>query len=315
MKTVIIILGSARSGSTLLAKTIGGHTSCFAAGELNRFNQEINDQDTLCGCAYDLGECDFWNSVLLKLKDETKLEIKGENSRFRVGIFNQITRKNKIYKLINTILFGRRYRNKDVEIEIDNTFKLYEALFNESKSEVLIDSSKALFRALILNSRATNEIQFKFIHLIRDGRAILNSNLKSSVSVKDKDGVLRKYEGTNKNKKPYKIINKWIYINFRNYIILKLFYRSKCIFIRYEDFISDPSKFLVIIFKKINLSYEPKVLNLGDNKNHILGGNASRINAKKIVNQEEAWRYNLDKHMLKKINRHAAWFIKLMGYK
>ena len=313
MKTIIIILGAARSGSTLLAKAIGGHSKCFTLGEINRFNHEINDSETQCGCAEKLSDCNFWNKILYKLKNEINSNIEIKEGGFEIGIFNQLT-KNKIHKLVSTVLFGKAYHNKIVNTEIENTFKLYNLFFKETNSSVLIDSSKNLFRALVLASRTKGNIQFKFIQLTRDGRGVLNSSLKSSYSVFYKDGVLKKHEGVN-DKEPLTIINSWLYINIRNFIILKLFNRRKTSFIRYEDFTTNPSKYLKQIYKAVNLYYEVTALNLGENENHILGGNASRINAKKIQPQDDKWLINLDKNQLRMFNIKAGWFNRLIGYK
>lgn len=313
MKTVIIILGAARSGSTLLAKAIGGHSKGFTLGEINRFNNEINNKETHCGCAEKLLNCDFWIDVINRLKKRTGSNISGTENNFKVGIFDQLTKKKK-YKLIPTILFNRAYKYSKVDNEIDNTLLLYDTLFEKTNSELLIDSSKGLFRALVLASRSHMDIRFKFIQLTRDGRGVLNSSLKSSYSVLHKDGVLRNYQGK-KDKNPSKVINSWLYINVRNFIILKLFYRSKTNFVRYEDFTADPTKILTNLYTSVNLDFELNTLNLGENENHILGGNASRINAKKIQKQDDAWLKNLDKEILNNFNRKARWFNKLMGYR
>ena len=314
MKTVIIILGAARSGSTIFSKAVGGHSKCFAIGEINRFNDEINDPRTHCGCANKLSDCDFWNEILIKLDNKISSEIKGIDNSFNVGIFKQLVKKNRIYLLILTILFGKKYKNKIVNREIDNTLLLYNTLFEKTNSNVLIDSSKGLFRALVLASRTNKNVQFKFIQLTRDGRGVLNSSLKTSYKIIHKDGVIKNYKGV-QGKSQIKVINSWLYINLRNYIILKLLNRKKSLFIRYEDFTSNPSKYLADIYNEVGLTYEDSALDLGGNENHILGGNASRINAKRIKKQDDAWRTNLDDNLLKKFNTRAGWFNKLIGYK
>lgn len=313
-KTIIIIVGAARSGSTLLAKAIGGHSSCFTLGEINRFNQEINNPDTHCGCGLKLNECDFWMQFLKKLGIEFNKSKKEDNNNFDVGIFKQITKKNKLFKLIRTVLYGKKYYNKDVHIEIKNTFNLYNSIFEKTKTSVLIDSSKNLFRALVLASRAPDDIQFQFVQLTRDGRGVLNSGLKSSYSILHNDGNRVKYMGI-ENKDPKKIIHSWLYVNLRNFLILKLFRHKQSTFVKYEEFTDRPDMILKRIYNKANLSYEKSALNLGENENHILGGNASRINAKKIKKQDDAWRSNLDKDLLNMFNLRAGWFNGLIGYK
>lgn len=312
MKTVIIILGSARSGSTLLAKSIGGHSKGFALGEINRFNNEINNPETHCGCADKLSECDFWNDIISDIEAQINEPIKGDGSSFQLGIFNQLT-KNKKSKLLRTIFLKTKYKNELVDNEIDNTILLYNKLLDKTESKLLIDSSKGLFRSLVLTSRTNKDIQIKFIHLIRNGKGVVNSSLKSSYNVLHKDGVLRTYKGE-KNKDPLNVIKSWLYINLRNFLILKMFYRNKTTFIRYEDFTNNPSKYLTKIYKSVNLDYEDSVLILNEKKNHIMGGNSSRINANEIRKQDDTWVENLDKEILKKFNRRAGWFNVLMGY-
>jgi hypothetical protein len=315
LKTIIIILGAARSGSTLLAKTIGGHSSCFTLGEINRFNQEINNPETHCGCGNKLNQCDFWIQTLKDLKLKFGAPEKESTNDFNVGIFKQLTQKNKLHKLVTTILFKNKYYNEHVETEIENTFTLYKKMFERTNSNVLIDSTKGLFRALVLESRSsTNNMEFKFVQLIRDGRGVLNSELKLSYSVKHNDGIIKNYK-IDSEKAPIKIINSWLYVNIRNIFILKLFRRNNTIFMSYEDFTSNPSKYLKIIYKSINLDFYDSILNLGENENHILGGNASRINAKEVKKQDEAWRTNLNYKMLRIFNYRAGWLNKILGYK
>ena len=269
MKTVLIIIGAARSGSTLLAKAIGGHSSCFTLGEINRFNQEINNPDTHCGCGKKLNECDFWIEFLSDLDIKFNDLDKKDLNNFDVGIFKQITKNNKLYKLLPTILFKNIYNNKEVDTEIKNTFILYNKIFDKTKAKVIIDSTKGLFRGLILDSKSPKDIHFKFVQLTRDGRGVLNSSLKSSYAIMHNDGVLREYEGK-KNKDPLKIINSWLYVNLRNFIVLKLFRNNQSTFIRYEDFTSNPEKYLKIISKSLNLKYESSALSLGEAENYIL---------------------------------------------
>ena len=131
MKTVIIILGAARSGSTLLAKAIGGHSACFGLGEINRFNEEIENPDTHCGCGEKLNLCSFWSQILQELNlDFTSTTRQSDN--FNVGIFNQLTKKKYLHKLINTVVFKSVYTNKLVEREIENTFTLYNKIFEKT---------------------------------------------------------------------------------------------------------------------------------------------------------------------------------------
>lgn len=313
MQTIVVILGAARSGSTLLAKAIGGHSACFTLGEINRFNQEINNPDTYCGCNNKLSKCDFWKQILKDLNVEFNDSIDHDRNNFSVGIFDQFSKRSQILKLIKTVLFNKEYNNDVIEKEIENTFLLYNKVRIRTNSNILVDSTKSLFRALILNSKNSKNFRFKFIHLTRDGRGVLNSGLKSSYTLVFDDGTSKKHKKEN-SKSPAEVVNSWLYINLRNYIILKLFRKKQTLFIKYEDLTNNPKKYLGIIYNWLDLKFEDSVLNLDTKENHILGGNSSRINAKKINKSDEAWRTNLHRETIRLFNLKAGWLNKILGY-
>ncbi len=313
MKTILIIVGSARSGSTLLAKALGGHSKGFTLGEINRFNNEIKNPETHCGCGLKLKDCQFWKEVLEELGIRFQ-NPRDADSSFQVGIFKQLTQGLKILKLIPLIVFKTKYRDKKTHQEIENTITLYRTLFNKTKAQVLIDSSKNLFRALVLASRVPSDYDVRIVQLSRDGRGVLNSALKTNYKIDHADGITRTYEGI-KGKNPTKVIRSWVYVNLRNFLILKLFYRARTSFVKYEDFTADPSKYLTEILMDCKLDFEPEALDLGGKENHIMGGNPSRINAKVIKKQDDAWRKNLDKKLLAKFNFSAGWLNYLIGYR
>lgn len=314
MKTIIVILGAARSGSTLLAKALGGNESCFTIGEINRFNLEINNPKTHCGCGEKLNNCKFWLKILDDLNLNFGKNLEDSKNDFDIGIFSQLTIKDKIFKLFPTLVSKKKYFNSKIENEIQNTFTLYKRIMIDSESEILIDSTKGLLRGLILESRAPSNFQFIFINLVRDGRAVLNSSLKSSYFINHVDGKREEYF-SNVKKNPKKIINSWMYINIRNLIILKLFRNSNSYYIKYEKFTESPKYYINMIYKRLNLKYDPIFLDLEKNYNHILGGNSSRINAKKINKSDQVWMSKLDKEILKSFDYRAGWLNKILGYK
>lgn len=317
MKTIIIIIGASKSGSTLLAKTLGGHSKCFTLGEINRYNSQIDNPEGFCGCGALISECEFWKTNAAKIEPYKK---EPNNEKFDVGIFKQITTRKELLKLFPTVIYRKKYRNHVVEKEVKNTLNLYNIIFDQTKNEVLIDSTKGLFRALILDSNKTEKLNFHFVHLIRDGRGVLNSSQKKSYFIKHADGKIKEYKKDELAipiyvQSPKESINYWLYVNIRNYLILKFFRKSQTSFVKYENFTANPEKIIRHILKNCNLDFEPNILNLELNDNHILGGNSSRINAKKIKRQDDAWKTNLSKKNLRHFNLKAGWFNKLIGYK
>jgi len=316
LKKVVIIIGASKSGSTLLAKTIGGHSQCFTMGEINRYNDEITNPDGFCGCGKPLGKCEFWSGVRRQFQVGETKDMKEEP---KLGIFRQITKPNVIHKLLPTILLKKRYNNASIDKEIENTLDMYNLLFDKTGCQVLVDSTKGLFRALILDANKRDGIEFEFIHLVRDGRGVLNSSLKKTYALHHADGSVTEYHKETLEKpiyvkSPTEAINYWLYVNMRNMLLLKLFRKRQTVFVKYENFTKDPLKVLETVFQNLSLKTEKDMLDLGGNENHILGGNSSRLNAKRIKKVDDAWRTNLDKQTLDSFNKRAGWFNRLLGY-
>src|SRR5205085_9377274 len=61
---VLLIAGSGRSGSTLLANLLGSVPGVFSAGEMRYlFDRGLRD-NRLCGCGVPFRECPVWTRIL-----------------------------------------------------------------------------------------------------------------------------------------------------------------------------------------------------------------------------------------------------------
>lgn len=316
MKKVLIIIGASKSGSTVLAKSLGGHPKTFTLGEANRFNEELNNPDGVCSCGKSLMDCTFWKRIRTDLVGSDSVE---KFDEFPMGMFKQYTGRKNILKLIPTVVFGKKYENPVIDREIDNTLKFYDSVFSTFDHDVLVDSTKGLFRAFVLNSNKKNRFDFHFVHILRDGRGVVNSSLKTKYKIQKSDGSVVEYDKQNLAKpipvkSPSEAINYWLYVNIRNLILLRLFARKRTTFIRYEDFTKNPERILNKICVEMGLQYDEAMLDFEKEEHHILGGNSSRINATKIKSQDIAWQQKLDRKVIKEFNKKAGWFNRLMGY-
>ena len=314
MKTIVIILSFRRSGSTILAKALGCHTKCSALGEINYFSKEINNPESPCGCGKKYYLCQYWKTIIDEINDEKDTNVINSTEKFNIDIDKEITRAKIFPLFLGTLFFNKRYSYKTINNKIKNTFYLYNKIFKYSKSEYLIDSTKSIFRALVLASHGKiQKINFKFIFLVRDGRAVLNSTQKGFYNIKQNDGS----EETTyvKIRNPKKEINKWKFTNILYLIILKLFRNTKYIKVKHEDFCNHPNETLEKICNFLDITYEPAMVQLDNFENHILGGNTSRMNAKEIKKSKENWREKLNKDLLLMFNKNAGWVNKLLGFK
>lgn len=144
---IIYIMGSGRSGSTLLSSMLGSQLNIISAGEVynykNLFESAVSDK-RICSCGEKLDECNYWRKV-------------------RQNVVN-----NTGHELVDL---------KDTRPEIfkENNFSVFSAIKEISGKSIIVDSSKRHYRLkLLLKSKLFRVV---IVHLIRDARAYSYSSL------------------------------------------------------------------------------------------------------------------------------------------
>ena len=155
------------------------------------------------------------------------------------------------------------------------------------------------------------------MHLIRDGRGVLHSNLKKKYTVNFKDEktgkIRKKIYNRNANITPLQTINSWKKGIIKSTLLLKLFRRKNSLLVKYEDFTNSPEIVLSRILKFANIIFEESMLQLEKGEKHIVCGNPSRINATQIHKLSKGWR-KMDKDLIKLFNKKGAWLNRILGY-
>ena len=144
--TVIYIVGSGRSGSTILSSLLGANNKIINVGELynfRRFFQTANEKNRFCECGAQLLDCEFWKSV------------------------RKILEKKVGDALVDL-------KSSDLKIHQENNLAILLAIKEVSGRSVILDSSKRIYRAERLQK--IKEINVELIHLVRDVRAYAYSS-------------------------------------------------------------------------------------------------------------------------------------------
>ncbi|PCJ88881.1 MAG: hypothetical protein COA54_01230 [Thiotrichaceae bacterium] len=144
---IIYIMGSGRSGSTLLSNMLGTQSDIVCSGEVynykNFFESAVSNK-RLCSCGEKLDECGYWRSVREKIEAESG---------------------NALVDLKDTCL----------PVFKENNYSLFSAIKDVSNKKIIVDSSKRHYRLkLLLKSRL---FRIVIVHLVRDARAYSYSNL------------------------------------------------------------------------------------------------------------------------------------------
>jgi len=306
-KGIIHIIGSGRSGSTILDRTLGHHPEAFSIGEIINFRIEYY-RNSRCGCGDLIRECEFWNPVL----QDMSRELDKTPEDFMLGFHQKMdedsinSNQEKLRRLKNAFgLFLKLPPRTFSDTTLyDNSATLYKKVFEHSGAAVIIDSSKSIARSLFL-SRLLPQYRHVFVHLVRDGRGVLNSYFKKSYELKvtdEKDEVIHKEMDKELEHSPEGIINKWVKGNrLIERIIFVFGLQKQAMMIRFEDFLNAPIDTISRVLEKVSLVYHPSMLNFEFGDNHIVCGNPSRLNAMKLQKEKEKnWAEELRPDLMEK---------------
>lgn len=276
---VIYIAGYGRSGSTLLELLLGAIPGAFGGGELHGIY-------SLKGCFNSMSPevSEFWGKVWGCLfKKMPRLEVEGAQRR-----------QLNFESLVSLPRHLCRYRSHDVDCYGEVQAKLFESIREVSTQETVIDSSKSTrltaFRPVALARYAGQNV--KMIHLVRDGRAVLWSQMR---------GDNKKIEsGSCDTSLPFALprtLIGWVFANCSAWIAGLLLPSGSTIRVRYEDLAKCPAHELKRIGDFLSLDTNAIVVML-DKAEHIapgvqFSGNRMRFKGITKIKNDDEWRSRL----------------------
>lgn len=272
---LIYILGAGRSGTTILATVLGNADQITTLGEMHQFFDHLSGKKN-CSCGKALSRCNqFWSEIYDQIPDQIKESINEIND------FNIKMEKHKNIPLFILNIVNKNNFKRYIKVQE----KIFHIIKDNVRTEYLLDSAKYIARGLLLNK--SNEIEIKFIYVVRDVRGVANSFKKKVQTSKGPISSLLYYN----------------LINIFGEIVYRLISKDKIKKIKYEDFVSDPIEQLCILEKYLNID-------LGSIKHHILnndyfiiphiiGGNRIREKDRiKLVIEEKERKYGYINNLL-----------------
>ncbi len=261
---LLYIVGTSRCGSTLLSNLLGLLPGFISVGELRYIWERGIIENWLCTCGKLFQSCDHWQDIIIgafgSIDNLSVLKLKNVDLSIRKSIY-----KSKIPNL----------KTKEIEFLSSYLVKLYSTILQKYDGNVIIDSSKGVGYAYILNH--INDFEIYFLHLVRDSRAVTYSRLKRKKAIPKALGEIKKM-GTGLN--TFSIIEDW---NRTNKLAEKyLNINEKYLLVKYEDLVSDPIKYINKIIRFLNIngfnSYDLNDLPKTNEIMHIFSGNPIRFN-------------------------------------
>jgi len=314
---LLYILSMGHSGSTLMDSILGTHPQIQSSGELRYLNWQlwrtmhkkpsVADGD-ICSCEQDFRECAYWSKVFQLIQDKTGANIVTDPLSFDTAYFGQFAYANRggfqpSYWQRLQATFFRRYLERGWPVSnikwlapqldswLTNNWLLYESMAEASNSKVVVDSSKHLLIALLLQQYRPESVTFLFIHRSIEGlvSSAKRWSNKRNVAFDIKKVVKAKQLYEQRVAKYKQNIPNLHYIDTD-----------------YEQFVATPATFLRSLSETLGLGTGGLVGNdkeffIDPSQQHIVAGNPMRYRGKQQVIYDDRWKEELSKAELKDI--------------
>jgi hypothetical protein len=224
---VINIVGTTRSGSTLIEVLLGQLPGFVDVGELRYlwFRRLAKKGNVLCGCRTLLSECPFWEGV--------GQEAFGGWDRLDAAEVLGLARSVERERYLPLLVQPRAWPAYERKLRVYTALleRLFHGIRVVSGARVVLDASKLLSHALVL--RHLEHVDARFLHIVRDCRGVAFSWGKHVARPETVDGVsyMPRFG-------PTAVAARWMYDNAGAHLLTARDGRGA--FLRYETFVRQP---------------------------------------------------------------------------
>lgn len=284
MIELIYIAAPSYSGSTLLTFLLNTHPEIATVGEL-----KWGSIDTLtyrCSCGDRLVDCAFWLSIKARV-EQKGLPFDFERPPTDFRLHNQ-SLGDRLMRARNRGPVFEAFRNTAMAVvpKCRKRFTMarmvnkaaIEAILFLQKGRILLDASKDPVR--LMHLMKTGDYTVRVLHLIRDGRGVMNSTMK-------KKGLDAETAAAD-----------WKHTHQQTERLAAGLHDGTYRQVRYEDLCRDPVLECESIFAFLGLEASKATLSMEGVSHHILG-NAMRLKSLDIIQLDESWRDALDERSLR----------------
>lgn len=295
---LVYIASDVRSGSTLLDLMLGSHPMIESVGEIQFLTDHFNKTGTgyswdwKCTCGKSFKCCFYWTEVEELVKQETGKSIclletwvKRQGQCFFFSLFS-----SRMIRFFGNKLLALKHRITAAS----NCWKIVDALKLTTGKNIIVDSSKTAeqFRFLYFWRPSS----MRMIYLVRDGRGVVFSKIS------------RVGDSARKASK------NWVLENLKIIIMKTILPKNQSIFIKYEDFCSDPQREMMRIYSFLQIPFIESRLSKSDR--HNVCGSPHRFDSESTaIKLDERWKTELNTKDKKKFSLIGGWLNFLFGYR
>jgi len=295
--TLVYIVGTGRCGSTLLDILMGADTATQSTGELMMLAASHTGLERTCSCGKPDTECPFWTGVTGRVGGVPTMQALGAGLRYE-----------GTKGMLKSMVLARRSRGR-VRRHAQDLGRVVEAIAAESGKLRVVDSSKSLGRGYLYSYLPPSDVDVRYIHMVRDGRAFLWSKKARP----DGEAVGKRPP----NRSPRRLALLWATTNALASTVFPRLSRPY-LRVRYEDLTADPhgtlgriGAFLGVDFAPVSRMVEQGTpLPIG----HVVGGNRLRFSQKLTLRTDVEWERSLPLRDRRTFWRIAGWLARRYGY-
>jgi hypothetical protein len=171
--TILYILGSGRSGSTVLERSlVDAVDGTVGVGELRWLWDRGIAEDHLCGCAKPFHSCEFWQRVLELFRADSSAASVSMDADMMIALRRRVERLRYTPFLVSPRIAPATYR-QDLQSYRERLRALYYSIANAAGTRIIVDSSKEPTYAFVL--AGLPDVTLRIVHLVRDSRAVAYS--------------------------------------------------------------------------------------------------------------------------------------------
>lgn len=274
---LVLLIGSGRSGSTLIDQIVNMNSNIVGIGEISNWNTKVFKE--YCACGEIVKTCSFWSEVISKVgwRESDFKKYKKYQYEF------DAPKRRYVFKIndhANSLGFDD-FLSKNNEI--------FSAISEVSGNSIIFDSSKSPQRAFNLSK--SDLLDVKIIHLMRDPRGVVWS-YKKSFKKNERAGLQKDMKATSL----LKAIYSWLATNSRAFSTVKSA-NVPTLSVMYEEFCINPDYEIQRILEFVLDEKPRQKINLSNSlttESHTIAGNRLRMKRDIVIKPDFAWKSNLN---------------------
>ena len=283
---VLLVMGTQRSGSTLLATALGMVPGAWMAGELPLIWTSAV-QGRPCTCLRRCTDCPVWIEVLSRTLEDPAVA-----GRSPADLSALMRTQARIRKLPLLLARSEPPASGDLAVLAAATRSLYESLVATSGADVIVDSSKS--PAVVGFLRRVPGIDLRVVHLVRDPRGVGDSWSRNKAWTQDgwDEALYRKPLA--------RVTGGWMWVNGLAGAVRSVLGPDRTPRVRFEDFLARPEPVLRSLVDLAGLPQPSAAdLPLRDGaaivqEHHAIAGNVDRFQVGPVpLRTDESWRQRL----------------------